>query len=307
MKRLAETKILDWKDSARRKPLIVRGARQVGKTWLVEKVLSKQFDRFVVVDLETRRDLHRYFEKNLEPDEILKGIEFATGRIIPGKTLLFFDEIQACPRAIMALRYFYEKMPQLHVVAAGSMLEFAFGDISVPVGRIQYLNLYPMTFYEYLLALGKEVMAEITVGTQENVSELLVNDLLGELKHYFFVGGMPEAVKTYRDTKSFIEVFKTQDEILDSYRQDFSKYTPKVDITCIDAVFLNAAQSTGEQLKYTRLNAGHSYQTNHKAFDLLVKARIFHKIPSCDPSGLPLGASANHRKFKSCMLDIGLL
>jgi hypothetical protein len=307
MKRLAEKKLLQWKDSSRRKPLILRGARQVGKTWLVEKVLSKQFERFVVVDLETRRDLHRYFDRNLEPHEILKGIEFATGRIIPGKTLLFFDEIQACPRAIMALRYFYEKMPQLHVAAAGSMLEFAFGEISIPVGRIAYMNVYPMTFYEYLLALGKESMAELTLGPQDDVDPLLVQDILRELKHYFFVGGMPEAVKTYRDTDSFVEVFKTQDEILDSYRDDFSKYTPRVDVTCIDEVFLNVAKSTGDQLKYTHLCVNHSYQTNHKAFDLLVKARVLHKIPSCDPSGLPLGASANHKKFKSCMLDIGLL
>jgi predicted AAA+ superfamily ATPase len=307
MKRLVEKKLLAWKESSRRKPLILRGARQVGKTWLVENILARQFEHFVVVDLETRRDLHRYFEKNLEPREILKGIEFITGRIIPGKTLLFFDEIQACPRAIMALRYFYEKMPELHVVAAGSMLEFAFGEISIPVGRISYLNLYPMTFYEYLLALGKESMAEMTLGWQEDTDELLVQDILAELKRYFFVGGMPEAVRTYRDTDSFIEVFKTQDEILDSYREDFSKYTPRVDVSCIDEVFLNAAKSAGEQLKYTHLNTHFSYQTNHKAFDLLVKARVLHKIPACNPSGLPLGASANHKKFKACMLDIGLL
>ena len=156
MKRLAEKQIIAWKNSSRRKPLIIRGARQVGKTWLVEKVLSKEFDHFVTVDLETRRDLHRYFEQNLDPKNILKGLEFVTGRIIPGKTLLFLDEIQACPRAIMALRYFYEKMPELHVVAAGSLLEFAFGEISIPVGRVQYLYIHPMTFYEYLIALGKE-------------------------------------------------------------------------------------------------------------------------------------------------------
>jgi predicted AAA+ superfamily ATPase len=307
MKRLAEKQIITWKNSSRRKPLIVRGARQVGKTWLVEKVLSKEFDHFVTVDLETRRDLHRYFEQNLDPKNILKGLEFVTGRIILGKTLLFLDEIQACPRAIMALRYFYEKMPELHVVAAGSLLEFAFGEISVPVGRIQYLYINPMTFYEYLVALGKEAMAELTLAPQNDINEYLQQDILCELKNYFFVGGMPEAVKVYRDTDSFIEVFSVQSEIIDSYREDFSKYTPRVDINCLDAIFLNVAKSVGEQLKYTHLNAGHSYQTNHKAFDLLVKARVLHKIPACDPSGLPFGATANHKKFKACMLDIGLL
>ena len=155
MKRLAEKQILEWKDASRRKPLIIRGARQVGKTWLVENVLARQFDSFVKIDLEKRRDLHTHFEDNLDPETILVYLELEAGRIIPGKTLLFFDEIQACPRALMALRYFYEQMPELHVIAAGSLLEFAFGDISIPVGRVQYLNMHPMTFYEYLIAVAK--------------------------------------------------------------------------------------------------------------------------------------------------------
>jgi len=307
MKRLAEKKVLEWKDSSRRKPLIIRGARQVGKTWLVENFLAKQFDSFVKIDLEKRRDIHTYFEGNLDPKTILTYLELETGRIIPGKTLLFFDEVQACPRAIMALRYFYEQMPQLHVIAAGSLLEFAFGEISVPVGRVQYLHMYPMTFYEYLLAMGKEHMAEHVLESPADVDPEIQKKILSELRSYFFVGGMPECIKIYRDSGSMVEAFNVQSEILDSYRDDFSKYQPRIDITCLDAVFLNVAKSIGEQLKYTRLNAGHSGQMNHKAFDLLVKARIIHKIPACDPSGLPLGATANQKKFKAIMLDIGLL
>ena len=307
MKRLAEEQIAVWKNSPRRKPLIIRGARQVGKTWLVENFLANQFEHFVKIDLEKRRDLHIHFAGNLEPKEILEGLEVAEGRIIPGKTLLFFDEIQACPRAIMALRYFYEQMPELHVVAAGSLLEFAFGEISIPVGRVQYLQLNPMTFYEYLLAVGKDAMAEQTLKLPRDVSEPIGQMILKELKKYFFVGGMPECVKVYRDSGSLLEAFTVQSEILDSYRDDFSKYSPRMDTTCLDAVFLNVARSIGEQLKYTHLSDTHSYQTNHKAFDLLVKARVVHKIPSCDPSGLPLGASANLKKFKAAMLDIGLL
>ncbi|MCP4676700.1 MAG: ATP-binding protein [Deltaproteobacteria bacterium] len=307
MKRLVENQILAWKNSHRRKPLIIRGARQVGKTWLVENVLAKEFDETATIDLEVRRDLHAYFDGNLEPQAVLKGLEFAVGRIIPGKTLLFIDEIQACPRAIMALRYFYEIMPELHVVAAGSLLEFAFGEISIPVGRIQYLHLYPMTFYEYLLATDKHSMAEQVLSYQGDLDNNLQKAILDELKNYFFVGGMPEAVDTYRDTGSLLETLAVQSDIIDSYRDDFSKYTPRVDVTCLDEVFLNVSKSVGEQLKYTRLSGSHSYQTNHKAFDLLAKARVIHKIPSCDPSGLPLAASANSRKFKACMLDIGLL
>lgn len=307
MKRLAEKQILEWKDASRRKPLIIRGARQVGKTWLVENVLARQFDSFVKIDLEKRRDIHTHFEDNLDPETILVYLELEAGRIIPGKTLLFFDEIQACPRALMALRYFYEQMPELHVVAAGSLLEFAFGDISIPVGRVQYLNMHPMTFYEYLIAVDKEPMAEFIHKSPSEVDPKIQKKILNELKTYFFVGGMPECIKTYRDAGSMIEAFAVQSEILDSYRDDFSKYTPKIDITCLDAVFLNVAQNIGRQLKYTRLNAGHSGQMNHKAFDLLKKAKLIHKIPACDPSGLPLGATANQKKFKAVMLDIGLL
>ena len=307
MKRLAEKQVKGWKDSPRRKPLIIRGARQVGKTWFVENILAQQFDNLAKVDLEKRRDLHPLFAGSLEPQSILNHLELATGRITHGKTLLFFDEIQACPRAIMALRYFYEEMPELHVVAAGSLLEFAFGDISIPVGRVQYLHMYPMTFYEYLLAMGKELIAEHTLKQSDNVAESVQQMIIGELRSYFFVGGMPECIKTYRDCGSMIETFHVQSEVLDSYRDDFSKYTPQINAMCLDAVFLNTAKSVGEQLKYTRLNAGHSGQMNRKAFDLLVKARIIHKIPACNPSGLPLGATANQKKFKASMLDIGLM
>jgi uncharacterized protein len=307
MQRLAETQIAGWKDSFRRKPLIIRGARQVGKTWLVDNVLAKRFKSFVKIDLEKRRDLYPHFAENLEPQWILNHLELTTGRIIPGQTLLFFDEIQACPRALMALRYFHEEMPELHVVAAGSLLEFAFGEISIPVGRVQYLHMHPMTFYEYLLAMGKEQMAEHTLNQPDDVAGTIQEIILKELRIYFFVGGMPECVKTYRDSGSMVETFQVQSEILDSYRDDFSKYTPHINTICLNAVFLGVAKSIGEQLKYTRLNDGYSSQMNRKAFDLLAKAKVIHKIPACDPSGLPLGATANPKKFKASMLDIGLM
>ncbi len=307
MKRMAEQELISWMNSSRRKPLIIRGARQVGKTWLAENILASQFDSFVKIDLEKRRDLHVHFAGNLDCRSILNHMELATQRIISGETLLFFDEIQACPRAITALRYFYEEMPELHVVAAGSLLEFAFGEISVPVGRVQYLHLNPMTFYEYLLAIGREPMAEYSVTPPAHISPSVQQMILKELRNYFFVGGMPECVKTWRDSGSMLETFQVQSEILDSYRDDFSKYKPHIDTTCLDAVFLNVAKSVGEQLKYTRLNAGHSGQMNRKAFDLLTKSGIIQKIPDCDPSGLPLAATANQKKFKASVLDIGLM
>ena len=306
MERSAEIQLENWKNSSRRKPLIIRGARQVGKTWLVDHFAEQQFESYVKIDLEKRHDMHIYFGENLEPQNILKHLELEMGRIIPGRTLLFFDEIQACPRAIMALRYFYEQMPELHVIGAGSLLEFAFGDISIPVGRIQYLHLHPMTFYEYLVAIGKETMADYTLEHPSGVDHLIQKKILSELRSYFFVGGMPECIKVYRNTGSMVETFHVQSEIIDSYREDFSKYSPQVDKLCLDTVFLNAARQVGEQIKYTRLNEHHTGPTNRKALELLTKARIIHKIPSCDPSGLPLGATANPKKFKTAMLDIGL-
>lgn len=307
MKRLVEQALQQWKGSARRKPLVLRGARQVGKTWLVEHVLAQEFESLVKIDLEKRRDLHAVFDENLDPRRIRGLLELGTSKITPGETLLFLDEIQACPRAIMALRYFYEEMPALHVVAAGSLLEFAFAEISVPVGRLHYLYVNPMTFGEYLMALEKDVMAELIRQAPAAIPEPAHEQILAELKTYFFTGGMPECVKTWRDTASLRAVADVQTEILDTYRDDFAKYTPRTDPHCLDAVLLNTARGIGDQLKYTQLDTRHSGPTNRKAFDLLNKARVIHKIAACNPSGLPLGATANPQRFKAAFVDIGLL
>lgn len=307
MKRHAENYLLEWKDSSRRKPLIIRGARQVGKTWLVEHFLASHFDRTIKIDLEKRRDLHGIFDGNLDPKKVLSLLELASEKIVPGKTLLFLDEIQACPRAITALRYFYEELPELHLIAAGSLLEFAFDKSSVPVGRVQYLNIFPMTFEEYLIALDKSPMAEMVARHPARIPLEAHPLILQELKTYFFTGGMPECLKHWRDTGSLATVAEIQEEILASYRDDFSKYTPSVNSNCLDSVLLNVARGIGEQLKYTRLDQDFSGVTNRKAFDALAKARIIHRIPACNPAGLPLGASANPRKFKAALLDIGLM
>lgn len=307
MKRIIEEDLFKWKNKPRRKPLIIRGARQTGKTWLVNHFGNIAFDQVVTVDFEKRRDLHQIFNGNLDPKTILKSLEIILGKITPGKTLLFFDEIQACPRAITALRYFYEELPELHIISAGSLLEFAFGEISVPVGRVSYLYIYPMTFYEYLLALGKETMAEEVLNPAPDSPEFIQKEVLNELKNYFLTGGMPEAVRAWRDTNSLAEVFDLQDDILNSYRDDFLKYKPKVDIHCLDSIFRQSSLRIGEQIKYASMDREFSGQTNRKALDLLEKARIVNKIYSTDPSGIPLGAGVNHKKFKLAFLDIGLM
>ena len=227
-------------------------------------------------------------------------------KIKPGRTLLFLDEIQACPRAIMALRYFYEESPELHVIAAGSLLEFALGDISVPVGRVQYLEMHPMTFTEYLWGIGNDAAADAVQGKPRPLPETTHRFLLEELKRYCFVGGMPESILAYASGKSLQEAFDVQKELCETYRQDFTKYAPRSDPRCLDEVFLAVAQNLGQQIKYAGLAESFSGPTIKKAFDLLCKARVIKKIPSCDPSGLPLGASASSKRFKAIMVDVGM-
>ena len=308
MERYILSDLINWAVRQRRKPLLLRGARQVGKTWLVEKLAQKQFDFFVKVDFEENSDLVSLFGGDINPQKICSELELRTGiDIIPGKTLLFFDEIQNCPRAIMALRYFYEKMPDLHVIAAGSLLEFAFSDISFPVGRIQSLEVHPMNFSEFLLALNYKKAAEICNNHIKEVSEPVHKFLLEHLRTYWLVGGMPECVKVYVTTKSLKKAAEVQDEICESYRLDFNKYRPKTDINCLNAVFSTVAASVGRQIKYTGLAVDFTIPTIKKAYESLLLARLAIKIKSLGNIGIPLEVYASDKKFKNLFLDIGLM
>ena len=314
MKRLIESKLYDWKKGPRRKPLILRGARQVGKTFTVKKFGAEAFaNDFVVVDLEKHPEWHSLFEKNLDAKRILSELELVCQKKIePGKTLLFLDEIQSTPRALMALRYFYENLPDLHVIAAGSLLEFALGGISFPVGRVQFLELFPMNFAEVLMATGKEQLANLLLSPlpenpRKAPSETIHNLLLDEVRKYFFVGGMPEAVRVYAETNSFKESFAVHAELVNSYRDDFAKYTPRVDKQCLESVFRGTAKNAGRQIKYSQLAEGYSHPTLKRAFDVLCQARLVQKIESTSPAGLPLWALAHSGRFKALMLDLGLI
>ena len=308
MKRFIDNELIRWKESSRRKPLILRGARQVGKTWSLKAFGKAHFENVALLDLERTPALRRVFEGELSARRICADLEILLRqKITPGSTLLFIDEIQACSRAITALRYFYEEMPELHVVAAGSLLEFALKDASFPVGRIQFLNLYPLCFAEYLEAIGN---AEASAAILRDPSEITpsVHELLcDELKKYFFVGGMPACVTAYNATGSLTDAFEVQGELVDSYRMDFAKYTPQVDRYCLDAVFSTISQQIGGQIKYARLAEGYSNPTLKKSFDLLCLAGVIRKVPAANPQGLPLGATASAKTFKALMLDIGLM
>lgn len=309
MQRNITQKLLEWKSASIRKPLIVRGARQVGKSFSIKEFGLNHFEgNLHIVNLESNPDWHSVFEKNFDIKRIVAELEIFLGkRIRTGKDLLFFDEIQECPKAILCLRYFYEQMPELHVIAAGSLIGFALKDISFPVGRVQLLNMHPMTFYEFLTATGKELLAGEIIKKPYELADNIHQLLNDELKKYFFIGGMPESVKTYVETGSIAEVFAIQSDLINTFRQDFAKYAQYSDKRCLNSVLSSVAQQVGAQIKYSRLSKGFTNPTIKKAFELLETARLVKKVVASNPGGMPLGAGVNDKIFKAVMLDIGLM
>ena len=307
LKRIIEPFLIAWKASPYRKPLLVRGARQVGKTYIIEEFGYEHFNSLIKIDLERNREWHRVFEGDLEVKKICAELEVLTNQtIVPGESLLFLDEIQSCPRAIMALRYFHEELPDLHVIAAGSLLEFAITDIPFPVGRIQFLEMHPMVFAEYLWATGQEKLAEIVLGVPEAVPDSVHHLLMSELKKYCFIGGMPEAVARYVESESIQQAAQVVGDLCETYRHDFPKYSRRADPDCLDSVFRSLAKNLSHQVKYSRLSDAWAHSTVKRAVNLLNRARIIKRVPSASPSGLPLGASASDRKFKAILVDVGI-
>lgn len=309
MERIFLHKLEQWRTSINRKPLIVRGARQVGKTYSIKAFGKVNFKgKIHVVDFEKHPDWIRIFEKNLDPIRIISELEILlNAKITPGSDLLFFDEIQASPKAIMSLRYFYEELPQLHVIAAGSLIEFALKDISFPVGRVQIMHMTPMNFYEFLKGMGKDRAADIILREPKKLPDSIHTMLLDDLRKYMYVGGMPECVKIWRDTQSMVEVFDIQSDLIETYRQDFSKYAPYIDKRSLNHTLTVVARNVGHQIKYAQISDEFTGPTNKKAFDLLLLARVINKVSAASPASLPLGATASDKKFKALMVDIGLM
>ncbi|MFC1484829.1 ATP-binding protein [bacterium] len=310
MERLSLKSLLAWKNSSNRKPLIIRGARQVGKSYSMYQFGETYFSSGIVsIDFELQPGLSQIFEQDLDPKRIVTEIEQNLGvRILPGKTLLFLDEIQRAPRVIMSLRYFYENMPDLHVIAAGSLLDFALKDqISFPVGRVNFLDMYPMNFYEVLLALGYDKLATLLLDHPSKISQTSHEKLRELLKIYFFIGGMPEAVRTYVETHSIVETQKVHESLIYTYIEDFSKYAPLADKTCMHQIFASVSRSIGSQIIYSNLAEHYSNKTISKDFHLLSRAQIIQRVLCTRAEGLPLDFGVNHKKFKAIMIDIGIL
>jgi len=308
MKRTIEKAFLDWKRDPKRKILLLRGARQVGKTYSMRE-LGKTFSSFLEVNFEENPQIKSFFEKSLNPQEIIEKLSIYFGTaIIPGESLLFFDEIQACPQALESLRFFYEKIPGLHVSAAGSLLELAIADLpSFGVGRIESLFMYPLTFAEFMAAAGdQQLNSLIAEASPENPLDSIIHEkILAKLRIFQIIGGMPEVAKDYLETKDFNRCQKKLDNLVTSWVDDFAKYKKRSPVLRLQEVFKAIVFQTGSKFKYSSIANGRT-ESYKDALELLIKAGLAYKVCHTSARGLPLGAQINEKKFKVLIFDSGI-
>lgn len=303
--------LVAWKDSPMRMPLMVRGARQVGKTYVIETFAKTHFESRLTVNFEFQPQFKDCFS-SLEPIEIINKLEVLAGQTIsPGKTLLFLDEIQECPEAIQALRYFKEQMPELHVVTAGSLLEFTLRETGfrMPVGRIEFLYMYPVRFDEFLLALDEvplyDFLQKCTSSTA--IPTAIHEKALRLVRLYMTIGGMPAVINTYLATKNISECQRMQAQLLNTFRNDFGKYKPKINHDLCMAMFNKAAHLVAKQFKYVDVDPDQTSRELKPVLSALIAAGLYQPIYFASANGLPLNATMNPKAFKLLFLDIGLV
>jgi predicted AAA+ superfamily ATPase len=310
MKRALYEELLRWKEREEHLPILLRGARQVGKSYLVEHFGESHFEDVAVVDFEIRPELKEAFSTK-EPKEILTRLEFALRKPIKaGKTLLFLDEIQLCPAALTSLRYFKEKMPKLHVIAAGSLLEFLLKDeeYSFPVGRVEFLYLRPLSFVEYLHSVSPLVAERLEKFDLKNPpSELEHQELLKLARRYLFIGGMPAAVKESLKQESLLETQRVHNRILLAYEGDFAKYGKHTQYKYLQTIFRKAPALIAQILKFARIDPDTRSRELRPALELLCHAGLFQRVCATTAAGLPLHAHMKDDRFKLLYLDVGLL
>lgn len=308
--RIIDSHLTEWAQRKEHKPLLLRGARQIGKSTAV-KHLSEQFASYVEINFEKQPTYKSLFEKDLDVKRIVPLLSaMSKTPITPGKTLLFLDEIQDCPQAIMALRYFREDMPDLHVVAAGSLLEFALDELpTFGVGRIHSMYMYPMTFDEFLLANGEHLLLDLR--NQSNASALLDESihtqLIDLLRTYMLVGGMPESVAKWVETHDYLQCQEVQDDILTGYEDDFPKYRKKVDPNLLRQVMRSAAVQATRKFVYAQVQGQYTSAEVKKALDMLTKAGIIIPVTHSNSNGLPLVNESEPSIRKMLLLDTGLM
>lgn len=309
-RRIIDQKLLEWKDSPRRKPLLIRGARQVGKSSAVRQ-FGKCFKYFVEINLERKPSIRQLFTKDIDVKRTCEGISATLGiPILPGETLLFIDEIQVSQEAIMSLRYFKEDYPELHVIAAGSLLEFTLEELpSFGVGRIRSLYMYPFSFDEFLLAQGKDLTLDYKhkATSDSPVPEAVHNELVEQLKTFYLVGGMPAAVTEWIESKSYLECAHVHNDILDTYQDDFSKYKSRISPVLLRKVLRSVALQAGSKFVFRQVDSEQHSTTIRDALHLLTLAGLIKPVVHTDGNGLPLGAEANDSYTKYLFLDLGLM
>lgn len=308
MKRLIDYYLLKWKTSPLRQPLLLRGARQVGKTYAVRE-LGKTFDSFVELNFELQPTLQEIFQDNLNPETILNKLFVITHqKIVPGKTLLFFDEIQSTPNAIISLRYFYEMMPELHVIAAGSLLDFAIQSVGMPVGRVTSYTMYPVSFMEFLSAMNAHgVIDEIlSHDIKRAIKDVFHDTFFSLLAQYLTIGGMPQTVAFWQTTQDLSLVSEIPQRIIRSYKQDFEKYAATHQIKYLNVLLNHIPQQLGGKFKYSDVEGDYRKRELAPCLDLLVTANVVHKVIRTGAQGIPLGAQADLHAYKIIFIDVAL-
>ena len=314
MQREIFNKLLFWKNQKNRKPLLLQGARQVGKTYIIKQFAKEQYDNFVYLNFEKNENLRQLFQSNIDPNKILTEISFYSGiKIQAQKTLIFLDEIQVSEEAITALKYFYEETPEHHIIAAGSLLGVSIGKKnSFPVGKVNFLEMYPMNFFEYLLANGEEMLMKRISNPQkiEAIPDIIHNKLIYHLKQYLFVGGMPEVLQDYIINKDVNSVRQIQKEIIKAYQRDFSKYSSKTQAIKISELWNSIPYQLSKEnkkFKYRDIKKQARASYYEQTIEWLKQAGLINITYCLSTAKLPLPGYSDKSKFKIYVLDTGLL
>lgn len=312
MYRYAIEKLLNWKESKRRKPLIIEGARQVGKTWLMKEFGKQAYEDTVYINFDSNSVMAKLFEVDLDTERLITGLELYAGRKInPDSTLLIFDEVQEVPKALTSLKYFCENAPEYHIVCAGSLLGIALHEgTSFPVGKVDFLKLYPLSFKEFLMATGKESFAELLDKCDFDMITGFKEIYIDALKHYYFVGGMPEVVQSFAENKDFNEAREIQKRILEAYEQDFSKHALGEIVPRIRMIWNSIPSQLAKENKkfiYGLLREGARAKEYETAIMWLSDCGLIHKVSRVNTAGIPLKAYEDLKAFKLFVVDVGLL
>jgi len=312
MKRTAMDELYNWKNDKDKKPLIIRGARQVGKTWLMREFGKTAYKDAVYINFDNNRRMEELFSVNLDVERLIMGLELYSGqKIDPANTLLIFDEVQEVPKALTSLKYFNENAPQYQIVCAGSLLGVALHHgTSFPVGKVDFLDLYPLTFIEFMAALGKERFADRLVYGDFDMARIFRQEYIDLLKQYYFVGGMPEAVLRFSENKDWGEVRGVQERILAAYEQDFSKHAPSEVVPRIRMLWNSIASQLARENKkfiYGLIREGARAREYELALLWLCDCGLAYKVHRVTAPQIPLAAYADLSAFKLFMVDVGLL